>query len=213
MENYSTLEIGLPLDAKVLYDHCSGNDHAKRNAAYQQLGNILLRVARSRLRTKPDYYDLAEDCTQKTLAVIYQKLENNQGPEYPKWFLTWSTGILLHKLVDELRKVGKYTLESIDADKDHDKSWILQIPDPNVVIPEVNALSEETRAELLSMMQNHPHLSEDAKFVLIYGFLFDWNDQELADYLGKAKATVRVLRCRGLSMLRKDREFISMLKS
>jgi RNA polymerase sigma factor (sigma-70 family) len=98
-----------------LYQACRSADRAACADAYQQLGEFLLRVALSRLHTKPELSPHAQECAQEALVTIWQKLEAGHGPDHPSQFLSWSAAIVVHKVYDELRRLG-YGLGSREPD-------------------------------------------------------------------------------------------------
>lgn len=198
--------------AAQLHARCRSHDRSIRNAAFQQLGEYLLRIAYSRLRTRTDRTYIAEECTQQALVTIWQKLMDDRGPERAEWFMSWSAGIVIHKVLDELRKVSRRRTEPLDSPEalpgTAAPAWRNTSPVP---APETNALSAEVSRELLRLIQEHPRLSTDAKVVLLGGYLHEQDDSELAAQLNKAAVTIRVIRSRGLKILREDRRFMAEL--
>jgi RNA polymerase sigma factor (sigma-70 family) len=211
--------------AKLLYERCCSPDRHVRNAAFQQLGAYLLRIAYSRLRNRADVADLAAECTQQSLVVIWQKIKEHNGPDHVEHFMSWSAGILIHKVLDELRKLGRNRTESLPTSAEDSSdgalgghSPVANEPTPTHVgsvlpAPEQSALNTEVTRELLRLIQEHPRLSPDAKFVLVGGYLHEQDDGELAAQLRKAAVTIRVIRSRGLKILRDDDDFMAELQA
>lgn len=197
--------------ARLLYDQCCSDDPQVRNSAYQQVGEYLLRMAYARLRTRPYLQPLAQEATQQALLTIWQKLQDGRGPLEPQWFLSWCGSIVIHKLLDELRKVGRSGVELM-VDETEEGTALMMIPDATVATPERHTIERENTRELIAMIQNHPALKPGQKTVLLNGFFLDQDDSELANLLGVATATVRVLRFRGLRQLRADVEFMARLE-
>jgi hypothetical protein len=79
-------------------------------------------------------------------------------------------------------------------------------------VPEDYALEHETHTELVSLIQEHPHLNPAIKTVLLQSYLLERNDNELAEQLVLEAVTIRVLRFRGLRTLRSDPEFMTKLE-
>ncbi|MEZ4709316.1 MAG: RNA polymerase sigma factor [Caldilineaceae bacterium] len=77
-----------------------------RNLSYSCLGERLLRVGLTRIRTKPHLYHQAEECVQEALSTIWQKLSRDQGPAQPATILSWCDSIVIHKMYDMLRREG-----------------------------------------------------------------------------------------------------------
>lgn len=198
-------------DVRILYANCCSGDARLQNAAYQQVGEYLLRIAMSRVRDRPHLFGVAEESTQQALLTIWQKLDDNRGPDRPEWFLTWAASIVIHKMLDEFRRLGRRKLEPIHGHSDDEESWMVQLPDRGAIAPEAHSMNRELVGALLGGIQEHARLTEDAKTVLIHGFLMDRDDDELAELLGKARATVRVLRFRGLNTLRNDDKFMALV--
>ncbi len=198
--------------AHLLHNACCSEDKRVCNAAYQRLGEYLLRMALSRLRTQPHLAYLAEEVTQQALMTIWQKLKDGRGPDNPAWFMSWCGGIVIHKLLDEQRKLGRSPLELLGSPGDDDLTPHLELPDVDAVAPEEYALENETQSELVSLIQEHPRLNPDIKVVLLHGYLLDRNDSELAEQLRLEAVTIRVLRFRGLRTLRGDPEFMKKVE-
>jgi DNA-directed RNA polymerase specialized sigma24 family protein len=197
--------------ARLLYDECCSDDRHVRNAAYQQVGEYLLRMADARLRTRPYLKHLAQEATQQALMTIWQKLQEGRGPQEPQWFLSWCGSIVIHKLLDELRKLGRPAAELL-ADEDEEGATLLMIPDSTAIAPEHHMIESESNRELMELIQDHPALRPDYKTVLLNGYFLDQDDSELAHNLGLATASIRVLRFRGLQQLRSDGEFMAKLE-
>lgn len=225
------------LDPHTLYRACRSVDRAERAAAYQQLGEFLLRVALSRLKSKPDLHPQAEECAQEALTAIWQKLEAGQGPDTAGRFLSWAATIVIHKVFDMLRREG-FPLRSEETDPGEipgrkkrvprrqqesfeqlveyedgpGDPWQEQLPDPQPSDPEIDFLQREGAIELLLGIREHPHVSDDSKIVLLDGFLADMADEELASRLNTSRSNIRVIRYRNLNKLRDDVEFLANLR-
>ena len=99
-------------------------DAAKHAAEICGLRPYLMRVALARMRDR----DTAEDVVQETLAAA---CGNGTAFGGRSSLRTWVTGILLHKLTDSFRAMGRDPLalrdESVDdgdgADFEHDGRW------------------------------------------------------------------------------------------
>ena len=181
------------LDPQNLHRACQSQHEAERTQAYQQLGEILLRNALSRLHSKPELHSHAQECTQEALVAIWNKLEAGLGPDQPQQFLSWCAAIVIHKVYDELRRLG-YAIgsggidqaettsplpprrtkrvpqskqESLEQLMDHEDGatvpWAERIADPQVVDPESNVLIQEEVADLIVAIRHHPRLSDDSK--------------------------------------------------
>lgn len=192
--------------AQELYRHCCSDDSVVQGAALQELGRYLLRIAYAQLKNQSHLAHLAEDCAQQALVTIWQKISTGRGPNHTEWFLTWCASIVIHIVLDELRKVARSRVDSLDEE-------LSQLPVPNSPAPGPYVFATtEDKLQFIAWIENHPKLSADAKFVLLHGYLLELDDEELAGRLGKSRATVRVLRFRGLQTLRADQHFMTMLR-
>jgi RNA polymerase sigma factor (sigma-70 family) len=198
-----------PKDAKDLHRRCCSDEPHEYNAAFQQLGQYLLRVAYSQISGQPQLAYIAEDCSQQALVTIWKKLREGNGPNHVEWFLTWCAGIVIHKVLDELRKLARTSAGSLEELLANGHEPPAQYASGNASTVDAYYLVSEDKVELVEMIQRHPRLSEEAKFVLLHGYLLEKNDEELARQLGKTRSTIRVLRFRGLTLLRNDKEFMA----
>lgn len=238
-------------DAQILYWTCRSEERAERANAYQQLGEFLLRVALSRLQSKPELHPHAEECAQEALVAIWQQLEAGQGPDRPERFLSWCASVVIHKVYDELRRLGytagegdaghgevetqpavrgvlspskgrtkrvpKEEQESFEQLVTHDDGttvpWAERVADQQAEDPEAHVVEREGLVRLLLGIRDHPHLSDDSRKVLIFGFLAELTDDQLATRLGTSKSNIYVIRSRNLGKLRNDSEFVAQLRS
>lgn len=207
MELQSPPDASTTRDAHALYARCCSPDPKVCSDAFQELGTFLLRVALARFKDQPYVAHLAEDCAQQALLIVWRKLQAGHGPERTEWFLTWSAGIVIHRIQDERRKSARSRVDSLDELAEDDESQLPQQP-----VAEAGDLSFATagdRDRFVALIENHPQLSSEAKLVLLHGYLLEQDDQEIAGELGKSRATVRVLRFRGLKLLRSDAHFMA----
>lgn len=200
-------------DARTLYSRCCSTDPNVCGDAFQELGRFLLRIAYARLKGRQHHAHLAEDCAQQALAIIWRKLQEGRGPERVEWFSTWCASIVIHRIQDELRKTTRARVDSLDELTAEDESQLPQQSDSDAVTTDFFFVTAEDRDQFISLIENHPRLSAEAKLVLLHGYLLEQDDQTLADQLGKSRATVRVLRFRALHLLRSDKEFMAQVMS
>jgi RNA polymerase sigma factor (sigma-70 family) len=231
-------------DPQALYRRCCSDDLGACNAAFQELGCLLTRIAFARLGARPHLAYLAEDCAQQALAIIWRKLHTGNGPDHPEWFTTWSAGIVIHRVLDELRRLARTATVSLD-ELAGDGEWQLPAqtaaaaagsrasiadslasiaagdrlasiaadPAAAVLADDFSFATAADRQRFVALVADHPRLTADAKLVLLHGYLLEQDDHELAAQLGKSRATVRVLRFRGLKLLRSDLEFMAQVQS
>jgi RNA polymerase sigma factor (sigma-70 family) len=209
MEPHRPPDAKSPQDVQSLYGRCCSDDPSVCNDAFQELGRYLLRIAYARLRSQPYLTNAAEDCVQQALMIIWRKLRAGSGPERPEWFMTWSASIVIHRLLDEARKVTRARAESLEEITDDDESLLPSQAGADTAMCDGLFATTDDRKRFIAMIEAHPRLSADVKLVLLRGYLLEQDDQELAQQLGKSQPTVRVLRFRGLKALRSDPEFMA----
>lgn len=196
-------------DVQALYNRCCSDDPNVCNDAFQELGRYLLRIAYARLRSQPYLTNAAEDCVQQALMIIWRKLRGGSGPERPEWFMTWSASIVIHRLLDESRRVARLRAASLEEITDDDESQLPAQAGADAAVCDGLFATTDDRKRFIAMIEDHPRLSADVKYVLLRGYLLEQDDQELAQQLGKSQPTVRVLRFRGLKALRSDPAFMA----
>src|SRR6478752_108617 len=140
MEIRSISEPTISQGSLDLHQRCCSNDPVVVNDAFQQLGNYLYRVAYARLQLNAHRVEVAHESVQLALAAIWQRLAEGRGPEHIEWFMSWCASIVIHKMLDELRKEGRMKRESLDELMDADEGSILQIPDSQALVPDLHAL-------------------------------------------------------------------------
>lgn len=196
-----------PCDANTLYPLCMSADPAERRRGFQLLGRCLLPIARSQLNTRYDD-TIVQDCVQEALVQIWSQIKAGTCPQTPLGFLALATQITRRRCIDRHRYEQRRTAEAIDeTDEDaYHYSQALGI-DPSQW-PEQVYLEKERWLSLILVIQSHPELNENAKFVLIEGFIFEKTDDELAKLLQMTKANIRLIRFRALKLLRNDSAFL-----
>lgn len=196
-------------DVQALYGRCCSDDPCVCNDAFQELGRFLLRIAYARVKNQPHIFNVTEDCVQQALMIIWRKLRAGHGPERPEWFMTWCASIVIHRLLDESRKATRARADSLEEITDEDESQIPQQEGSDAAVSDAIFATTDDRKRFIAMIEDHPRLSADVKFVLLCGYLLEQDDQELARQLGKSQPTVRVLRFRGFKALRNDPQFMA----
>lgn len=204
----------IPSHARALYERCCSPNPHTCSDAFQELGTFLLRVAHARLKDRPYLAHLADDCAQQALLIAWRKLQDGRGPAHPEWFLTWCASIVIHRVQDELRRTTRSRLDSLDElAEDGEPQLRGREPEQGteIVDADLSFATTADRDRFVALIENHPDLSPEAKLVLLHGYLLEQDDQEIAGQLGKSRATVRVLRFRGLNLLRRDHAFMAQV--
>lgn len=203
------------IDCIDLYHRCCSDDPTIQDAAYTELGELLLRIGQFRTQSKPHLYHHVEECVQEALVGIWQKLSSGNGPETPARFCAWCTSIMIYKTIDMLRREGYINRDadkplpteqetSIDDPSDAGDNPEQEPADPKTSHLESDMMDRAMIDALLDVIVMHSRLTENEKFVLIYGFFLDYTDIELAALLQKTRDNIRLIRHRGLEKLKDD---------
>jgi RNA polymerase sigma-70 factor (ECF subfamily) len=150
------------------------------------------------LYKQADAEALAQDCAQKALIRIHQKLEDCREPVA---FRTWSRRIVSHLAIDELRRRKRLVVwEDEKVERVMDES-----PEDNL---ENIVLDEMTLADVESLMNRAP-VSERSRRVIIGRYIDGLPDEEIAQTeteLAEQEVLpshVQVTRSKNVSKLRK----------
>lgn len=202
----------------ALHDACRAEDVATQEGAYQRLGGLLYRIVWQRVAATPELHELAADCTQEALVTIWQRLAAGQGPASAEHFVAWAAVIAVNKLREDLRRrnpsgekrptkrVAERHVLSLDAPVADDSLPIgerLRSADDS---PE-DVVAQSDLARLVATIPEVPGVSDASRTVLLYGYIGDWSDQELARHLSTTPANVQVIRSRDLAKLRQSADF------
>lgn len=160
-------------DSVTLYAGCTSDDLAEQCEAYEQLWAYLYRVALRVVRAQPDPEALAQDCAQKALIRVYNKIEMCNGPES---FKGWSRTIAFNEGIDVLRK--RERLYSLTDDEGNVRPEAEE--KAQHVLPE-QAVEYSSRAEMLRMLLQQAPISDRSKRVVIGRIVDDHDDSFLAE--------------------------------
>jgi len=206
-----------------LYHGCRSGRERERTAAFERLGQLLYRVAWSRVQHDPRVHGVAEEATQESLAIVWQHLAADQGPE-PGSFIAWASAIVVNKVRENLRRLepaarSRRTLRvalsrqvSLDAPTEPTGESLGDrlvgsdetAMDDTLAYREIHALVAE--------IHGLASLSEPSKMVLLKGYIEGLDDAELAARLGTSRGNVHVIRCRDLARLRSEPAFMARLR-
>lgn len=156
-------------DSVELYQACASSDPHTQEMAYQQLWPYLHQIAWHVLHRQPDAADLAQDCAQRALIRIHNKLTDCKEPAA---FRTWSRRIVSHLAIDELRrrkrlvqwedeKVEKVSYDSAENNLE------------NLVLDEI------TLTDVQNLISNAP-ISQRSRRVIIGRYVDGLPDEEIA---------------------------------
>ena len=190
-------------DSVTLYAACTSSDPDKRRAGLKQLAAYLYPIACVQLNA--NQYDdfVAQECMQNALVAIHLQLQNQKGPDASESFCAWTARIVINKCLDRIRSDKRRPTEPLDKAS--------KAPHDDAELPEHIIVLNESNAELLLSIQEHPALSEDSKTTLIQGYFFEKTDREIAQMLDKKLANIRLIRFRNLEKLRNDDDFCTRL--
>lgn len=153
-------------DSAELYAACQDG----RRDAYEALWRYLLRVALKVVHDQPDAEALAQDCAQRALIRIHQRLDECREPAA---FRSWSRRITGNLAIDELRR-RKRLLPLESYTEPPPTAW-KQTP----VGPE-SAVSTDMRLKRLRELLNLAPISDRSRRVVIGRYLDDLPDEILA---------------------------------
>jgi RNA polymerase sigma factor (sigma-70 family) len=112
-------------DSETLYAACLNQDIARRTAAYEALWRYLFRVALQVVNRQPDAHALAEDCAQRALLRVHNRIDECREPGA---FRAWARRIAGNLAIDELRRRKRLDF-SVDDDHQPDPTPYTLPPD------------------------------------------------------------------------------------
>jgi RNA polymerase sigma factor (sigma-70 family) len=203
-----------PADWNQLFDaFITGNDHNLHDL-WQKLSEYLLRVAHNRIQSKPELAEDAYDCVQDALVAIWQAVKKRSGPEQHRATQSWATQIIIHKILDLLRKRG-FSISPGAIEEERTQGRFVEL---NEEITLSNDFSDDVQRQedhgaAIRRILTYPKLSRDEQIVLYLTYLENQEDDEIATSLDIARTTVRVKRMRALQKLRDDPDLLDWLRS
>lgn len=188
----------------------TGND-ANLHTLFQKLGEYLLRVAQDRIQSKPELAEDAHDCVQDALVAIWQAIKKRSGPTQRRATQSWATQIVIHKVLDLLRKRGFSISPSEPGGSPSQVELTEDIALANDFSDDVQQHADYSEA--MRRILGHPKLTKDERVVIYLRYLECKEDDEIAVSLGIARATVRVKCMRALQKLRTAPDLLDWLRS
>jgi len=203
-----------PSDWDRLFDVLTTGNDANLHDIFQKLGEFLLRVAKDRLRSKPELAEEAQDCTQNALLAIWQAIQKRSGPQHRGATKSWCISIIVHKVCDCLRKHG-YSIKPTETENPELHNKMVELDEELASLKDAldELIDRMDRAKLLYKIFTHPKLKADERMILWMSFMEKMEDGEIAKRLGIAQVTVRVKRMRALQKLRDDPDLLDWLRS
>ncbi|MFZ4655796.1 MAG: RNA polymerase sigma factor [Caldilineaceae bacterium] len=203
-----------PSDWDQLFDAFSTGNDNNLHDLFQRLGEYLLWVAQDRIQSKPELAEDAHDCVQDALVAIWQAIKKRAGPEQRRTTQSWATQIIIHKVLDLLRKRG-FSISSSETGELRPQGKFVEL---NEEIALANDFSDDVQQQAdysvaIRRILNHPKLTKDERVVIYLRYLEDTEDDEIATTLGIARTTVRVKCMRALQKLRDDPDMLDWLRS
>jgi len=136
------------------------------------------------------HYEDAEDLTQSVFLKVWNALPRfkHQGIEMTPWLYT----IARNTVIDYWRKK-----KAIIIDNDGEENFFEKIAG------EDDVMRAGERKEMKKIIQRYLEmLSHDQREVIVFKFIEDMSNKDIARITGKSEAAVRQLQCRALKSLR-----------
>lgn len=134
--------------------------------------------------------ELAQDITSETFKKGWQSFKENPGMENPRAYLY---RIARNLVIDHYRTKKQHITdqEIIDELEDHSKDL------------QEKAAEAKEMAKIKEAMEN---LKDDYQDIIIYKYLDELSNSEIADIMGKSEGAVRVTAHRAIAALEKEIE-------
>lgn len=154
----------------ALYLACQSQDIPTQTAAFQAVWSYLYRVALKLVYDQPNAADVAQDCAQRALIRVHERLAECQEPAA---FRAWARQIVSHLAIDYLRQQKRLLpLE----DEESETAVSLPAPTPT---PEDQTITTLTTHELYTHIAQAP-ISDRSRRVVIGRYRDDLPDEHLA---------------------------------
>jgi RNA polymerase sigma factor (sigma-70 family) len=191
---------------------CS-QDTEMRNRAFDNLRRYLtcsLQYTNSAQQLR-DYADGFEDVLQQTLETLHilSSRKDYSGPDDPASFLKWAQTILIRQAHVSLARYQREETVSLDAQMELLAERYVATDgesDPGTYV--LKQELQRTLGEAILSMRNQRY-----RLVLMYTYLADMNERELALHLGVQLQDIYLWRHRALKALRSKPEVMRVLRS
>ncbi|RMG95295.1 MAG: sigma-70 family RNA polymerase sigma factor [Chloroflexi bacterium] len=191
-------------DSKTLYTNCQSRDYTIQANAYRQLWSLLYPIAYFIVRDQPEGEAIAQDCAQKALIRIHQRITECREPQS---FIGWSRQIVRNIARDELRRRKRLRSLTPPAE-DEMGSGQYELPDSSRPTVENLVLDKMSTEALQELIAHASVLSERSRRVIIGRYFEARTDEELAQQESEGGETavrpshIQVTRAKNMRKLR-----------
>ncbi len=194
--------------SRTLHDAWCSQDQQLYELAYVNLERSFTRFLRHVRYNKvlQQYEQASEDAVYLTLVGLYPLRRGEKKLDDPAAFLGWAQVILHRKAIACLNKRKREETLSLDQDSEYAIGELVDLRNRD---PVMYVIQDEFREELLAVLaaqRNKNHIQ-----VLIFQFLEDLDDTEIAERMGVKVELVRVWRHRAFRLLREEHPTLAKL--
>ena len=159
------------MESSELYGACISEDQTVMEDAYGRLWEYLVQVAMHVVRDQPNSPDLAQDCAQKGLIRIYERIDEC---ETAVTFLGWSRTIVRNIALDSLRR--RKRLRPLEDDRRPDSGQQWPQGGPSL---ETRVVEQMTWQEVRELVDHSP-ISDRSRRTIIGRYFDNKPDEDLA---------------------------------
>ena len=188
------------MESAKLYANCVSQDLSTKEEAYQELWQYLYRIAFYIVYDQPDAPGLAQDCAQKALIRIHDRITECHTPAA---FKGWAKTIVKNAAVDSLRRRKRLIPLEDDRQDESGAKWSQGGPSL-----EEEVVDQMRWSEIRDLITQAP-ISDRSRRTIIGRYFDELPDESLAnaesDIAGKKvlPSHLQVTRAKNLSKLRK----------
>ncbi len=195
----------------AFYRACQADRTPIQAEAFQYLGERLARIA----LYKTGDEDWAKDCAQRALKNIYEKLDTCDDP---RQFFSWTRQIVLNEFYQDLRQMGRYPEEPLNAETDSEgdethaeetdvKQSIAETPE------DMLSDTEDDLAAKQLVQRIHQVLGDSQQWRVVAEFYLNGRSySEIAELLQTTPNNVYVIMHRAIQKLRSDSQLAQDLQ-
>lgn len=144
---------------------------------WQKYTPAMLRYCKSKLN---HYEEDAKDLLIDAFTILWEKILDDDLPEYPQAFL--------YKTIDNLLKYKYRTIRK------NNENCVPYSPDDEIYMPYLKDVAEQYEIEQLNeerLLRANENLNEDEKTILHYHYMEEKSYEEIADILNSTKTAVK----------------------